>query len=32
MKVATVLERACPFFMILRHKGTISVCMRKVIA
>lgn len=32
MKVATVLESACPFFMILKHNGTISVCMRKVMA
>lgn len=32
MKVATVFDKACPFFIILRHKGTIYVCIRKVIA
>lgn len=32
MNVATVFDRACPFFIILRQRGTISVCMRKVIA
>lgn len=32
MKVATVLDNACPFFIILKHKGTIYVCMRKLIA
>ncbi len=32
MNVATVLERACPFFIILKHNGTISVCIRNVIA
>jgi hypothetical protein len=32
MKVATVFDNACPFFMIRKHKGTISVCIRKVMA
>jgi len=32
MNVATVLDRACPFFIILKHKGTISVCIKKFIA
>jgi hypothetical protein len=32
MKVATVFESACPFFIILRQSGTISVCIKKVIA
>ena len=32
MKVATVFDRACPFFIILRQRGTISVCIKKVIA
>jgi hypothetical protein len=32
MKVATVLDRAWPFFMIRKHKGTISVCIRNVMA
>ena len=32
MKVATVLESSWPLFMILRHKGMISVCIKKVIA
>ena len=30
--MATVLESACPFFMMRRQSGTISVCMRKVMA
>jgi hypothetical protein len=32
MNVATVLDSACPFFMILRQRGTIYVCIRKVMA
>jgi len=32
MKVATVLESSCPRFMIRKHRGMISVCMRNVIA
>ena len=32
MKVATVLDKACPFFIILKHNGTISVCIKKLIA
>lgn len=32
MKVATVLDNACPFFIILKHKGTIYVCIKNVIA
>ena len=32
IKVATVLDKACPFFMILKHNGTISVCIKKEIA
>lgn len=32
IKVATVLERAWPFFIILKHKGTIYVCIKKFIA
>lgn len=32
MNVATVFERACPFFMILKQRGTISVCIKNVIA
>lgn len=32
MNVATVLDNSYPLFIILRHKGMISVCMRKVMA
>ena len=32
MNVATVLDNACPFFIILKHKGTIYVCIKKFIA
>ena len=32
MKVATVLESAWPFFMILKQRGTISVCIKNVMA
>lgn len=32
MKVATVFESACPFFIILKHNGTIYVCIKKLIA
>lgn len=32
IKVATVFERDCPFFIILKHKGTIYVCIKKLIA
>jgi hypothetical protein len=31
IKVATVLDKACPFFMILKHRGTIYVCIKKLI-
>ena len=30
--MATVFDSACPFFIILRHKGTISVCIKNPIA
>jgi len=32
INVATVLESSYPLFMILKHKGMISVCIRNVIA
>ena len=32
MNVATVFERACPFFIIRKQRGTISVCIKNVIA
>ena len=32
MNVATVLDSSWPFFMIRRHRGMISVCMRKLMA
>lgn len=32
MKVATVLDKAWPFFIILRQSGTISVCIKKLMA
>ena len=32
IKVATVRERSCPLFIILRHRGIISVCIKNVIA
>ena len=32
MNVATVFDKAWPFFIILRHRGTIYVCIRKLMA
>jgi len=32
MKVATVLDNSCPLFIILRQRGIISVCIRKIMA
>lgn len=32
MKVATVLDNSYPLFIILKHKGIISVCIKNVIA
>lgn len=31
MKVATVLDNSCPLFIILKHNGMISVCIKNVI-
>ena len=32
INVATVFDKACPFFMILKQSGTIYVCIKKLIA